>query len=149
MGNRATIQITNVKPFIYLHWNGGRGKVQAFINEALRRHNTNYHSGTSETLTINCPHRFMSDLYGVVRDFNNFATSRGFSRDNASIYLQDSKEDTDNGHYTVSQDGTLSGGRATESLKHTKEDTEALAKFFEALESHFKAFKLPKDDASE
>jgi hypothetical protein len=38
MGNRASISIENCSSGIYLHWNGGKGSIMAFVEEANKRY---------------------------------------------------------------------------------------------------------------
>ena len=59
MGNRAVLEIQNTNIGIYLHWNGGRNSVQAFLDVAKE-----YDVKASESKTCNTT--YTSD-YGTAR----------------------------------------------------------------------------------
>ena len=94
MGNRAVIAFKNSDLGIYLHWNGGKESVKAFVD-------------TAKALGVRNPSR---DDYGIARmiqiigNFFGGTTSVGIGK---AGHLDDS----DNGTFTVDEDWNITNPR--------------------------------------
>lgn len=145
MGNRASISIPKSNTLIYLHWNGGKGSVQAFVEEAKKRNGgnvmtgNNYHGDKTSDL-------FTMHLFACIRDFFNFSSNYRKERDNMTVYIYDKKTtkvcNEDNGHYRIREDGTIdfSLTKYIEPTDYTTESYNTIKQWFNDFDKH--CFKL-------
>lgn len=94
MGNRAVIAFKGNDLGIYLHWNGGRESVQAFIDCAKH-------------LNVRNPCR---DSYGITRLTQIIGNFFGGTL-SLGIGKADSLDDSDNGTFTIHEDWTITCSR--------------------------------------
>ena len=133
MGNRATIEIEDYEQHsLYLQWNGGKGSVRAFVQEALRRANV------QEDQEI--PDDFIFYLHATIRDYFNFAdvpSERGRDRYSLYVYEGISATHEDNGHYFIRRQGTIDYSKVSpylESAEETEELYQGITEFFKKFE---------------
>lgn len=118
MGNRAVITFTAAQsaPCIYLHWNGGRASVQAFL-KAARHLNLNAPLDGSSGINFDAQAQVLDDIANMIRD--DFGMS--------SVYRETfGSSDTDNGVYTIGNQLDIVGrlyfsGREEINAKKTQE----------------------------
>lgn len=109
MGNRAVITFdqTNNAPCIYLHWNGGRASVEAFL-EAARDLGLRHAAPGQERQTLDQ----LAEL--VARHF--FGGHVGYTV-YRETYGRADKENGDNGVYLLNRDLTIGGRLFTRSYE--------------------------------
>lgn len=141
MGNRASISIEGSNQVIYLHWNGGKGSVMAFIRETNRRYLGDMDSDSSHTLlkfkegaSLDAQH-YILELYGVIRQFFSFSGDKKYrGRNRLSVRLLNNSDENneDNKHYHVNSDGTIDYSKSvsTEDENYTKGCFEDITSFF-------------------
>jgi hypothetical protein len=136
MGNRASIGVEGCSKKIYLQWNGGRGSVQAFIEEANKRYCASKH-GKVDTINIK-DDTYLFFLFAAIREYFDFAGDRKYrGRDTLSLYLCDEPYTDENGHYVVKNNGEIdfSHSRYIESKDYTSECYDGITAFYAELES--------------
>lgn len=94
MGNRAVIAFKNSDTGIYLHWNGGRESVQAFVD-------------TAKALKVRNPSR---DDYGIARMVQIIGNFFGGTL-SLGIGKPSHLDDSDNGTYTIDEDWNITNPR--------------------------------------
>jgi hypothetical protein len=73
MGNRASYSIDGFKGGnLYLHWQGGRGSTEAFINETLRRIGGAIEVSNSQKDIQQRALKFAMVFHQVIKDFHTF-----------------------------------------------------------------------------
>lgn len=140
MGNRAEIIIEGQENSIFLHWQGGKGSVKAFVEEALKR----------------CPdidnNAFIYELYAAIKDFFSFAGDKRYrERRMLNVYIIKSpkliskkyaqESNIDNGVYKIQKDGKINYDYCCckEGSAYTKETYNYISLFFQEMEELLKA----------
>ena len=131
MGNRATVHLKNdtIDRGVYVHWNGGRGSIAAFLEETKKRM-----SGEclgDEDQTINA---FYSTFFSVCREYFSYCNSYK-SRTIRNVYYiteEASFMSEDNGCYMVEADYTCSRTDIDKLPPKEAEDYQTISRFFEA-----------------
>ena len=129
MGNRATVHLKGdiQDRGIYVHWNGGKGCMAAFLEEASKRMKASECLGDEEQEIIS----FYSILFGVCREYFGYCSSyktRG-ARNVYHVY-EDVMADSDNGCYQVEDDYTCSRTDVSKLSPAHLEDYKTTAQFF-------------------
>ena len=130
MGNRATVHLKSdiQDRGIYVHWNGGKGCMAAFLEETSKRMKASACLGDEEQEIIS----FYSILFGVCREYFGYCSSyktRG-ARNVYHIYEGASFATEDNGCYQVEHDYTCSRTDVSKLSPAHLEDYKATAQFF-------------------
>ncbi|MGP9666741.1 hypothetical protein [Psychrobacter sp. AOP31-A1-22] len=114
MGNRATITLSADKKDrgVYVHWNGGRGSIAAFLDETQKRMSMTHKTVSGGDIDTEVDEEaittFYSIFYGVAREFFGYS-SKYKERDPDSIYMASEhvrKGTSDNGCYVIKNDFT-------------------------------------------
>lgn len=137
MGNRASISVENCTLFLFLHWNGGRGSVRAFVEEANKRYTASRYQTEPSPVHIT-GNRYVMELYACIREYFNFSGELQFrARDGMSLSLCEDKNTEDNGHYHVLQNGQIDECDVTcsEYAHYTQQSHDSITQFFAMSES--------------
>lgn len=151
MGNRAviTLDIDSKKRGVYVHWNGGSGSVQAFIEEARKRFTFSRGKIHPDDLEIEIV-TFYSILYGLIRDYFAYNTEYP-SRKPMSIYMTAPNGadgfTEDNGVYVIDTD-FFCDRLNCEHNDHERNNLEYARKFFDNLHNVASEVAKPKMQTS-
>lgn len=151
MANCATINVKgdhNSNRGIYIHWNGGRGSVAAFILETKKRLGRDwvYREGNDKTDIEADITSFYAVLFGVLREFNSYC-SKFKNTVVDGIYMEATDVSNGfggNGCYTIEND--FSCGRLDISSQANQYDYQNIAIFFEGVRAALSAVHPHEQD---
>ena len=131
MGNRATIHLKSDTQDrgIYVHWNGGRGSIAAFLEETKKRM-----SGECLGEEDQVQNAFYSTFFSVCREYFSYCSSYK-SRAIRNVYYiteEASFMSEDNGCYMIEDDYSCSRTQIDKLPPREAEDYHTISQFFEA-----------------
>ena len=148
MGNRASISVEGSNQTIFVHWNGGKGSIMAFVREANRRCQASKYEpekSNDDLLTFDDnenldPDVYMIELYSAIRQFFSFSGEQKHrGRDSLSLRIFNSiqKNDEDNKHYHVNGNGSIdfSGSKLIENQEYTEGCFKDITSFFKQADN--------------